>query len=239
MVLHPGMKLDYFRQAEGLVRDEYMSSYHNKVVPVQEPSAITTNHGNDFTDFGNLSVTTAPRQNELDDYLCLVVKNVNNPLVWWHNNQFVYLNLHHMALDYLSAPATSTAVEWVFSQGRILLHHTRNRLLASTIRAHLCVGSWCQNDLISMHDITLILKEALRKRKRSVDETEMGKDKSDVVVVEWFCMLSCCPPPYAIYPRVPSGDDGTPRFIPTPRVQTEGYWDPTPFSAGLTGSCLG
>ncbi|KAG1807464.1 uncharacterized protein BJ212DRAFT_1281980 [Suillus subaureus] len=40
---------------------------------------------------------------------------------------------HHL----LSRPATSTAVERVFSQGRRLIHFTRHRLVLSTIRASL------------------------------------------------------------------------------------------------------
>ncbi|KDQ49145.1 hypothetical protein JAAARDRAFT_109631, partial [Jaapia argillacea MUCL 33604] len=64
-----------------------------------------------------------------------------------------YPNLHRMALDYLSIPATSTAVERVFSQGRQLLHFTRNRLSPSSIRAAICLGSWGRHDLIHMPDL--------------------------------------------------------------------------------------
>jgi hypothetical protein len=188
MVLHPGMKLEYFKraeweadwieQAESLVRDEYMSSYQAKSNATQAAPVVTGDpSNNNFADFGNLSVTTAPRSNELDDYLRLTVENVADPLVWWHNNRFVYPMLHRMALDYLSAPATSTAVERVFSQGRNLLPYTRNRLSASSIRAYLCLGSWCRNDLVTMHDIAVILKENSKKRKH----IEVEDDRAEAV----------------------------------------------------------
>jgi hypothetical protein len=113
MVLHPGMKLEYFRQhtwevdwieqAEDLVRDEYNLRYKNEAGPDQGPSASTSNDSS-FFDFGNLSVPAAPRVCELDEYLRSPVENVANPLVWWQNNRFVYPNLSRMALDYLSVP---------------------------------------------------------------------------------------------------------------------------------------
>ncbi|EGN99645.1 hypothetical protein SERLA73DRAFT_38945, partial [Serpula lacrymans var. lacrymans S7.3] len=64
-----------------------------------------------------------------------------------------YPNLHRMALNYLSIPATSTAVERIFSQGQQLLHFTRNRLSPSSTRAFLCLGSWLRCELISSADL--------------------------------------------------------------------------------------
>ncbi|KAG1744786.1 hypothetical protein EDB19DRAFT_1906503 [Suillus lakei] len=59
-------------------------------------------------------------------------------------------------------PATSTAVERVFSQGRHLLHFTRN---PSSTRAFLCLGSWLRCDLFAPEDLTNIMK-SLGGRKR-------------------------------------------------------------------------
>jgi hypothetical protein len=75
-----------------------------------------------------------------------------------------------MALDYLSIPgepfvqacriacglmklATSVDVERVFSQGRLLLSHTRSRLSAQSIRCLLCLSSWATLGLIKDTDI--------------------------------------------------------------------------------------
>ncbi|EPQ50068.1 hypothetical protein GLOTRDRAFT_21677, partial [Gloeophyllum trabeum ATCC 11539] len=65
-----------------------------------------------------------------------------------------YPHLSRMALDYLSIPATSTAVEHIFSQGRQLLHFTRNCLGPGFFRAILCLGSWGHRDLLLMEDLT-------------------------------------------------------------------------------------
>jgi hypothetical protein len=176
MVLHPGMKLDYFRQAEweadwieqaeSLVRDVYVSRYENKAVPEQgDTTDAAADAGPDFNDFGNLSVQSAARRHEVDDYLRAPVEAVTEPLRWWTNNRFVYPNLHRMALDYLSIPATSTAVERVFSRGRHVLPFTRNRLSASTIRAYMCLGSWCSKGVVGIPEIVTVIKGIDKKRK--------------------------------------------------------------------------
>ena len=55
--------------------------------------------------------------------------------------------------DSVLFPATSTAMECVFSQGRQLLQFTWNWLSGNSIRALLCFSDWCQKDLVDAHDI--------------------------------------------------------------------------------------
>jgi hypothetical protein len=55
--------------------------------------------------------------------------------------------------------ATSTAVERVFSAGRQLLHFTRNRLNADSVRRFLCLGTWCRANVIGDD----IIEAAVRK----------------------------------------------------------------------------
>jgi len=119
MILHPGMKLEYFRsqkweeewimQAEDLVREEYAANYEKKandsnVAPAKDH---VKKPDDGFASFGNLSVASSPRISEIQEYLSLSVENVKEPLKWWMNNRFVYPNLHRMALDYLSIPGMS------------------------------------------------------------------------------------------------------------------------------------
>jgi hypothetical protein len=71
-------------------------------------------------------------------------------------------------------------VERVFSRGRHLLHFTRNRLSASSLQAHLCLGSWGLHDLYRVEDIVKAV--GLNKRKRPVEDekpeaTEAGSSK--------------------------------------------------------------
>ena len=113
MVLHLGMKLEYFKlndwesdwieQAESLVRDEYKSQYAPKATATVQTASVPDKN-DDFTDFGNVSVTAAACACELNEYLCGPVKAVAEPLQWWYHNRFVYPNLHCMALDFLSIP---------------------------------------------------------------------------------------------------------------------------------------
>ena len=49
--------------------------------------------------------------------------------------------------------ATSTDVECVFSQGRILLSHIHNCLSSQSIRALMCLGGWSRLGLVKDKDI--------------------------------------------------------------------------------------
>lgn len=49
--------------------------------------------------------------------------------------------------------ATSVDVERVFSKGRLLLSHIRNRLSVQTTRALLCLGEWSRLGLVQDSDI--------------------------------------------------------------------------------------
>jgi hypothetical protein len=116
MVLHPGMKLEYFRnqkwkgewikEAESLVWEEYIAEYEkvaNESNATPTKNLKTKNNGG-FTSFSDLSVTSTPRASVIQEYLNHPVENVKGPLKWRVDNQHVYPNLHRMALDYLSIP---------------------------------------------------------------------------------------------------------------------------------------
>lgn len=49
--------------------------------------------------------------------------------------------------------ATSVDVERLFSRGRMLLSHTRNRLSSQSIRAILCLGSWGFHTFVGSTDL--------------------------------------------------------------------------------------
>ncbi|KAG6826499.1 hypothetical protein H0H92_015589 [Tricholoma furcatifolium] len=83
----------------------------------------------------------------------------------------MYPKLSKMVFDYLSIPATSTAVEHIFSQGRQLLHFTRNCLSPASIHAIMFLGRWPRKDLVAAEDIVRSLKA-----RGKVDE---GKESDD------------------------------------------------------------
>lgn len=55
--------------------------------------------------------------------------------------------------------ATSTAVERAFSQGRQLLHFTRNRLSPISIRRFLCLAEWSRHDMIKTAQLVSYIKK--------------------------------------------------------------------------------
>lgn len=109
----------------------------------------------------------------------------------------VYPNLSWMARNYLSIPgkhvtsrvwigihcgtqATSTSVERVFSKGRQLLSFMRNSLSGAAVRAYLCLGSWCRNDLITIKDIASdIASRRGARHTREVLQASLGTETSD------------------------------------------------------------
>jgi hypothetical protein len=58
--------------------------------------------------------------------------------------------------------ATSVDVECVFSRGRLLLSHIRNRLSAQSTRALLCLGNWSLLGMVDNIDVLTVARlEAL------------------------------------------------------------------------------
>jgi len=49
--------------------------------------------------------------------------------------------------------ASSVGVERVFSKGRLILSHLRNRLESETTRALLCLGEWSALNIIAKDDL--------------------------------------------------------------------------------------
>lgn len=133
-MLHPGLKLEYFRQqdweaewvdnAMELVREEYKAHYDGKYAPmvptaadgatvsyylflvILELTVASQDDDDEFATFSNISVTkhVGSRSSELKEYFRKPVENVKDPLKWWVANRHIYSNLYRMALDYLSIP---------------------------------------------------------------------------------------------------------------------------------------
>lgn len=94
--------------------------------------------------------------------------------MWWRQRQDDFPRLSRMAIDFLTIPgklslldnhfvakiflASSVAVERIFSKGRIVLSHLRNKLEAQTTRAILCVGEWSVLDMVKREDLQAAAK---------------------------------------------------------------------------------
>ncbi|TFY61175.1 hypothetical protein EVG20_g7153 [Dentipellis fragilis] len=205
MILHPRHKLEYFKHANWeadwidtareIVRDEFDRSYASVAIPDNEAaddaeSSAETTEIQSQNIFDNLPALRKPkvssRLDELARYLAADVENVADGLQWWHRQCSEYPRLSRMAINYLSIPATSVAVERVFSRGHLLLSHTQNCLSAQTTRALLCLGDWSLLGLVKDEDVLKIAKmDDVEEGCKQVDESgeyqpEEGWDAIDM-----------------------------------------------------------
>lgn len=154
--------------------------------------------------FDALESFPAQEHNDMEDelvrYLNSPPEPITNALLWWHDRRKTFPNLSRMALDYLAIPgtysrvpvlhvltffsATSVAVERVFSTGRLLLPHVRNRLKGESARALLCLGSWSRAGLVHPSDARkAAVLEDLEGEDSDVDLGE-GWDKIDTTTID-------------------------------------------------------
>jgi hypothetical protein len=142
---------------------------------------------------GPLKVALA---DELTHYLAAPVERTRDPLQWWIEKQKLYLCLSRMARDYLCIPGmfvllgpqsvqsnsstsvTSIDVERLFSKGRLVLSHVRNRLSAGTTHELLCLNNWIGQGLVQLED----LKEAASLPEVLNDCPEEEQDEFGMVL---------------------------------------------------------
>jgi len=104
----------------------------------------------------------APKPAQLSDELKIYLSSdplqVDDVLTWWFKRRDQFPCLSRMARDYLSIPGTSVDVERVFSRGRLVLPHVRNRLSAQSTRALLCLGDWSRLSLVKDADVLAVTR---------------------------------------------------------------------------------
>ncbi|KAG8698697.1 hypothetical protein FRC08_005760 [Ceratobasidium sp. 394] len=62
--------------------------------------------------------------------------------------------VYSMALDYLTAPASSVDAERAFSNGRLMVNHLQHQMSSRTFQAKMAVGSWVGTPLLP--DLTAV-----------------------------------------------------------------------------------
>lgn len=72
-----------------------------------------------------------------------------NILAWWAQSPFT--KLRQMAYDLLSIPATSCAIERVFSSAKDLLSADQSRMKDTTIEARELLRNWWLHDLVQQY----------------------------------------------------------------------------------------
>jgi hypothetical protein len=104
--------------------------------------------------------------------------NIKTPVLeWWQqpSQKEAYPRLQKMAIDVLTAPATSADGERVFSHGRRVIPWTRSLLSASTIEEILCMKYWMMCGLI---DESMELEDAgkVAEDGEETEDDEMDED---------------------------------------------------------------
>jgi hypothetical protein len=71
--------------------------------------------------------------------------------------------------------ATSVGVERIFSKGRLLLSHIRNRLSVQSTRALMCLGVWSLQGYVRDNDINVV----------TALEELVGEERMDELSADW------------------------------------------------------
>ncbi|KAF5365335.1 hypothetical protein D9758_005494 [Tetrapyrgos nigripes] len=148
-------------------------------VDEDEVTETKTNH------FDNLPSLAPPKtdsfRDELDRYLDGDPKATEDVIAWWYDKIKSFPCLYRMALDYLTIPATSTDVERIFSQGRLMLPYVRNRLKVQTTHSLMCFGPWSRLGMIHDDDVKAVVL---------LDEVplEQGDKDGDIEMPEVLCI---------------------------------------------------
>jgi hAT family C-terminal dimerisation region len=131
-------------------------------------------------DMASTSSPTSSHPNadaELQEYLATPVDpSARDALKWWYDHRFRFPRVSRMARDYLAIPPTSVEVERVFSRGRILLSHLRNRMSPQTTRKMMCLNSWFKVNIIKTDDALSAIRQAPDVVEDSDDEIGGGWD---------------------------------------------------------------
>ena len=81
---------------------------------------------------------------------------------------------------YIIYVATSVDVERVFSKGRILLSHVRNRLSVQSTRALICLGAWSLMGYVKDSDVKAVT--VLPDLKEGEDEEPLSDNWDNIVI---------------------------------------------------------
>jgi hypothetical protein len=126
---------EYQEQSQAMVRKIWADNY--RVTPEVADIPMVFDLDDDDDDF----CTGPSNVDELERYVT-EPPNESLPLDFWNRHCTTWPCLAKMAQDYLSIPATSTPSERCFSQARLLLPYTRNRISKENIKRLMLLETW-------------------------------------------------------------------------------------------------
>ncbi|EAU88633.2 hypothetical protein CC1G_01006 [Coprinopsis cinerea okayama7 len=204
-LLHPRMKANYFTrhkwpaawitEAKEITRREWLDNYKTassatsaRNTPAAAPVDAQSDRFSKARQRVNEYRDMAPDDDEVDaleEWLSTPpVKTKLDPIKYWFKQKQDGHPLAQMALDFLSAPATSTDAERAFSRGGLTVSKLRHALSAKSVRATTVLGSWAEHDwVIPRAKLYEHFKTKKRrpKKKAKLDESIAG---SNVITVE-------------------------------------------------------
>ncbi|KDN47302.1 hypothetical protein RSAG8_03781, partial [Rhizoctonia solani AG-8 WAC10335] len=116
--------------------------------------------------FSSLSLHPAtPNPDSIEAYLGTETESLGTyggVLPYWNAMLETKPRLARMALDYLTAPATSVDVERAFSAGRLTINHLQHNMSPATFEAKMTVGSWYDTPLLpDISEVATVIEAAM------------------------------------------------------------------------------
>ncbi|EEB91800.1 hypothetical protein MPER_09785, partial [Moniliophthora perniciosa FA553] len=196
-VLHPRYKAQYFHDAEweqewidtavNSARETWCKFYKIKVTAVARPSTADDNNPFAAVERYGLNTTedvfeeyiASPRDTSITDVIAHWSARLPKPDDRIITSQHM---LAQMALDFLSAPATSTDVECLFSHAGLVVDKHHHSLGAESTQESVCLQHWsCIPDIIPKKDLIKSFNaKSKRKKKKGMEseETDDGDEDS-------------------------------------------------------------
>ncbi|KDQ14976.1 hypothetical protein BOTBODRAFT_109335, partial [Botryobasidium botryosum FD-172 SS1] len=173
LLLHPTFKTDYMQDQEweqgridmavSLLRQVWKVSYAPRAQASPSTAAVPSDSDNlyDFNRYRKHKRTPAANVaiDQLEAYLAQDAINIADPLAYWNDKRAsgTWPELTQMALDYLTVPAMSVDVEWVFSFGRVTVSLYRHSLSSKSIQCSIVFGNQCKEGLVNDIDLVQLL----------------------------------------------------------------------------------
>ncbi|KAG2361166.1 hypothetical protein BDR07DRAFT_1287940 [Suillus spraguei] len=88
-----------------------------------------------------------------------------------------------MALDFLSAPASSVDAEQALSCGRLQVNHLQHGISSQAFKAQMAIGLWYKTPFLDDKITTQILSESMKRKKgkgKACQDASSNYDQDDI-----------------------------------------------------------
>jgi len=156
-IIDPSSKLDTFNESDmSNVRKTFEDKYKNYITTSSTAVLIEEEESSSRSYFRKKLKVSRNANNTTDilnNYLNSPADDVD-ALLWYKAREAdpKYNALTLMAKDYLSIQATSVPSEQAFSIAKNTINPARNKLNPEKASACICLKSWIDNELITLHD---------------------------------------------------------------------------------------